>query len=72
MRLQIRLETGNDVIDFVTAVSTVDIPVYLKNGAEQCVSAQSMLGAMLSWREWNTTYVECEQDISGKISRWII
>ena len=55
--MRIRLETYQDVNDFVKIVSKIEEPVYLKDGNNFCVSGKSLLGAMASL-EWEELYCE--------------
>lgn len=71
MKFKINLVTMSDVRDFVNAVSDISNEVYLKDGSQFCVSAHSLLGAMCSV-EWKETWVECEEDIYNRISKWAV
>ena len=66
MKQRIYLETLSQVQKFVTAVSQIDAPVYITDGAGLKVSAKSLLGALYSL-EFNTLYCECEHDIYAHI-----
>ena len=70
MRVKIRLDTLTDVHNFVAAVSQVPAKVLLIDGAENCVSAKSLLGALYSL-EWDTILCTCEQDITTKLMPWL-
>lgn len=70
MRVKIRLDTLTDVHNFVAAVSQVPAKVLLIDGAENCVSAKSLLGALYSL-EWDTILCICEQDITTKLMPWL-
>lgn len=57
MRMRIRLETYNEVRDFVKICSYIEEPVLLKDGNNFCVSGKSMLGGIASL-EWEELYCE--------------
>ena len=71
MRQRIRLDTMTDIQKFIATVSKVDCRVFLEDNTGYKVSAQSLLGALLSM-EWEEVYVHCEKDIAGIILPWII
>lgn len=71
MRVKVSLDTMTDIHNFIGVVSRVDDRVYLEDDTGFKVSAQSLLGALLSM-EWESVYCYCEKDISGMILPWII
>ena len=71
MRQRVRLDTLSDIHNFIAAVSKVEGKVYLEDNTGCRVSAQSLLGALLSM-EWEETYISSEKDISMEIFPWII
>ena len=71
MRQRVRLDTMTDIQKFIGVVSRVDDRVYLEDDTGFRVSAQSLLGALLSM-EWDTVYCYCSKDISGMILPWIV
>ena len=68
-RTEIELNTMKDVNEFVEIMSTIKSPVYLEDGAEFRVSAQSMIGALAAL-EWNKLVVVSIEDIYFKISKF--
>lgn len=71
MRQKIRLDTMNDIKDFVKTVNEIEEYVFLEDGDGNRVSAKSLLGCLYSL-EWNHIYCYCNKDISGIIIRWIV
>lgn len=72
MKVRIELDTMTDVTDFVAAVTSHPGQVYLSDGKHQQICAKSQLGAVLAKMEWDEIYCLSEDDISGKIVKWII
>lgn len=70
MKVKVALETMSDIYEFVSLVSKIEEPVFLV-GEEFKVSAKSLLGAMYTM-EWQEIWCECEKDIYGKISKFIL
>ena len=66
MKQKICLDTLSQVRRFVEAVSAVDAPVYITDGAGLKVSAKSLMGALYSM-EFATLYCECDHDIYSLI-----
>lgn len=72
MKVRIELNTMSDVTDFVSIVSKHPGQVYLSDDKHQQICAKSQLGAILAKMEWENIYCVCEDDISGKILRFIV
>jgi len=72
MRVKIRLDTQNDIMDFIKITTALPDPVYLvnKDGTFR-VSGKSLLGAMYTM-EWDEVYCESEKDIYHLIEKLII
>ena len=70
MKVKIELNTMSDVSEFVSVVSTVNVPVRLVSD-NLCVSAKSLLGALYTM-EWQEVWCECERDIYNKISKFVV
>lgn len=68
---KIRLDTMNDIHDFVNIVSLTGAVVQLQDDKDYCVNARSILGAVAAM-EWSDIYCVSDMDISGKISNFII
>ena len=62
MRARVRLDTMQEINQFVAACAKVNKPVYITDGAGLRVSAKSVLGVMYSM-EFDTIWCECEDDI---------
>ena len=60
-KLQIDLETQNDILDFVARAKTVSKDVYLVDDNKHCVNAKSLLGCLYSI-EFENTYVVSDDD----------
>lgn len=72
MRNKIRLNTLTDINDFITAISDVEVDVFLVDPIHRYkINAKSQLACMLAGAEWNSTWVECEKDIYHLIERWV-
>jgi hypothetical protein len=72
MRVKIRLDTMQDVIELVAIATKIEDRITLSDGLGCVVSAKSLLGAALSKMEWENIYCECEKDISGKILDFMV
>ena len=70
MRIKIRLDTYNDVKEFVDIANRIDSIIYLEDGNGLRVNAKSLLGALYTM-EYNDIYCVCADDISNKIFRFI-
>ena len=70
-RTQIRLDTLTDVNRFVAAMSQIDEPIYLEDGAGIKVNAKSALGALYSM-EFTRIYCCCDKDINIHLMPWAI
>ena len=66
MRIKIRLDTYNDVKEFVEISNRIDSIIYLEDGNGLRVNAKSLLGALYTM-EYNDIYCVCADDISNKI-----
>ena len=71
MKAKIRLDTMKDINQFVSACTSVHVPVYITDGAGLKVSAKSVLGVMYSM-EFADIWCECEEDIYHLIERFTI
>ena len=71
MRIRIRLDTMTDVNKFISVTSNISRDVKLEDNDGHCVSAKSLLGALASM-EWDTLYCYCDEDISSKISEFVL
>ncbi len=72
MKVRIELDTMTDVTEFVSAVTSVPHQVYLSDGKHQQICAKSQLGAVLAKMEWDEIYCLSDEDISGRIVKWIV
>ena len=72
MKVKIELDTMTDVTDFVGIVTAHPGQVYLSDGHHQQICAKSQLGAILAKMEWDEIYCLCDEDISGKIVKFIV
>lgn len=73
MRNRVDLETLTDVKNFCAAAAQVDGEVYLVDGKHKYkVSAKSIIGTMLAFTEWDSTWVESEIDCYQKLKQWIV
>lgn len=70
MRAKIRLDTMQDIRDFVNICTKVDAPVYLTDGAGLKISAKSVLGVMYSM-EFSDIWCESPEDIYCLIDRFV-
>lgn len=68
---KVRLDTMNDIQNFVNIISQSGATVHLQDGKDYCVNARSILGAIAAM-EWSDIYCVSDVDISGKISDFII
>lgn len=71
MRIKIRLDTMNDIQEFVAAATAIPEKVSLEDNSGNRVSAKSLLGAIYTV-EWDEIYCYCDRDISGHLAKWII
>jgi hypothetical protein len=71
MKAKIRLDTMKDINQFVAACAAVSAVVHVTDGGGLKVSAKSILGVMYAM-EFNEIWCECEQDIYGKIERFVV
>ncbi len=72
MKVRIELNTMTDVTDFVSIVSTCPGQVFLSDDKHQQICAKSQLGAILAKMEWEEIYCVSDDDISGKLVRFIV
>ena len=70
MKVRVDLVTKTDLKDFVNSVADISKEVYLHDNNKFCVSAHSLIGVMCSM-DWKETWVECEEDIYNRISKWV-
>ena len=70
-RTKIRLDTLNDVNQFVAAMTSLNKKVWLEDDEGNRVSATSLLGAIYSL-EWKRIYCYCESDITSKLMPWMV
>ena len=70
MKVEVRLDTLTDILEFVRAVTPVPVPVYLTSDGLK-VSAKSLLGARYTL-EWAEIWCECERDIYHLIDRFVV
>ena len=71
MKVKVRLDTLTDVRDFVGAASQSVVPVYLTDGNNLRISAQSLIGVMYTM-EWNEVFCTCENDVYHLIERFVV
>ena len=72
MRQKIRLDTMQDIQNFVDSVSKVPNKVVLMDDEGHCVSAKSVIGVAYSKLEWKNIYAICDEDITTHIIKWIM
>lgn len=60
-----------DINELVNIASKVNGKVQLVDGSDFRVNAKSLIGALASM-EWDNLYIESEQEISGKIQKFIV
>lgn len=70
MKVKISLDTMSEVSQFVAITTSIENPVYLSSHDFK-VSAKSLLGCLCSM-EWDDVWCECEEDISGRILKFVI
>ena len=70
MKVEVRLDTQTDILEFVRTVTPVQAPVYLTSDGLR-VSAKSLLGAIYTL-EWAEIWCECEKDIYHLIERFVV
>lgn len=70
MKVKVALETMSDIYEFVAIASKIPEPVSLI-GEDFKVNAKSLLGALYTM-EWKEVWCECEKDIYGKITKFVI
>ena len=71
MKVKIRLDTVSDIAGFILALDGIKDPVYVTDGGRLCIDGKSFLG-LAHAREFSNLYCECDKDISGRISNFII
>jgi hypothetical protein len=71
MRAQIRLDTYQDVRNFVDIATRCHGQVYITDGAGLKVSAKSLLGALYAM-EFEDLWCEAEEDIYRNTSDFIV
>ena len=71
MKVKIRLDTMDEIRNFVTITTKIPYDIHLEDGTGYRVSAKSILGAMATL-EWNNLYCLCEHDIYTKIDSFIV
>lgn len=69
-KYKIELVTTTDIVNFVNIATTIEGKVKLLDDEGFCVNGKSLLGAMASV-EWDSLYVESENDIYSKIEKYI-
>ena len=72
MRVKIRLDTMQDVIELVSIATKIEERITITDGESNTVSAKSLLGGILAKMEFKNVYCECEKDISGKLLNLMI
>ena len=70
-KYRIKLTTIGDIVEFFKVTTTIPGKVVLKDGAEYCISAKSILGA-IPCINWDELYCESENDISAEIEKFCI
>lgn len=70
IKYRIELVGLNDCKNFVEAVEKSGKTVKLTDGNDYCVSAKSLLGALAAL-EWDSLYVESDEDIYTTIQQWV-
>lgn len=70
-RIPIVLDTTSNVTEFVQICSTVPGKVCLVDDEGHRVNAKSLLGCIYSSIEWKSVYVETEEDMAGKIVKFL-
>ncbi len=71
MRVKIRLDTTEEVFNFVKIAEMINEEILIKDGNGKCVSGKSILG-MLYALEFDHLWCECEKDIYFKIQKYVI
>ncbi len=70
-RYRIRLDTLNDIQNFIAAAAKVNGDVTLSNDSGYNVSAKSLLGAIYTM-EWDRIFCYADCDIYELIKEWVI
>ena len=71
MRAKINIDTSTKINRFVAIVSKLDCDVNLRDGADYCVSAKSLIG-VIATMDWTEVYVECKEDIYMHIKEFVV
>lgn len=71
MKYRIRLETQSDIIAFVSIASKMHGKVFLTNGDDFKLNAKSLMGVMYSAAEWDTIFVEAEEECFIEFKQFI-
>ena len=74
MKLKIRLDTMQDINDFIDIAETISKNIYLVNGdGDFKVPIRSRLGAIaIANLHFDDLWVESDVDLSPKILKWIV
>lgn len=70
-RYRIRLDTQQDLIDFVNIASMIEGSVMVVDGEGQCVSGRSVLGMMYAMT-FSEIWCESDIDIYNSINRFVV
>ena len=71
MKARIRLDTLNDVREFVNIASSKPFKISVTDGKGLCVNAKSMMGVLYSM-EFDEIWCESAEDIWHQISKFVV
>ena len=72
-KIQVRLDTGEDVREFVNIACSISEPVYLEDGTTFRASAKSLMGVMYGKFEFETLYVLSDNKfLASKFMKFLV
>ena len=71
MRAKINIDTLGKINSFVSICSKFDCDIRLIDGADYCVSAKSLIGAVATM-DWTEVFVVSKEDIYSHIKEFVV
>lgn len=71
MKAKINIDTLGKINSFVSICSKFDCDIRLIDGAEYCVSAKSLIGAVATM-DWTEVFVVSDEDIYSHIKEFVV
>ena len=71
MRAKINIDTLGKINSFVSICSKFDCNIRLIDGADYCVSAKSVIGAVATM-DWTEVFVVSDEDIYQHIQEFVV